>query len=98
MKSNLTAAMFAVAVALYAATPSKADLTMGTCGITRTTTTDGVIGVPLSGSDITGWNLLLKDVTLTSTLMNDGSVSVVLLDGTGVTATCLLGWRKWKLY
>jgi hypothetical protein len=98
MKSNLTAAMFAVAVALYAVTPSRADLTIGTCSITHTITTDGVISVPLSRSDITAWNLLLNDGTLTSTLMNDGSVSAVLLDGTGVTATCLLGWRKWKLY
>jgi hypothetical protein len=90
-KSALVGAMLAGAVAVCAATPSKADticnvnLTIGTGSVTGTITSDGALGV-LVQADITDWHLLLNDGTLTYTL-DKGPTTTEGIRGTAVTAT-----------
>src|SRR5262249_47342275 len=90
-KSALVGAMLAGAVAVCAATPSKADtiynvnLTIGTGSVTGTITSDGALGV-LVYADITYFDLLLNDGTLTYTL-DKGPTTTVGIRGTAVTAT-----------
>jgi hypothetical protein len=58
------------------------------CSVTGSITTDGTKG-PINASDITAWNLLLTDGSLTQSLVNDPSLqnSFVGSSGTDLSAT-----------
>jgi hypothetical protein len=89
---GLVGAALAGAVAIYAVTPSKADiiydvnLAVAIGSATGNITTDGVIGV-LSTADITGWNLTLNDGTRTHLLQGPSLNSVVAVRGSHLTAS-----------